>query len=275
MIRTILVATLALIPAGAVQAAGWRLQFQPNTSLRYKVLQTLMVSEVVAGKKTESSQRIDLTKRWDIVAVDAAGVATIRKSITALRIEQKTFKGEVLVYDSANLDKSDPQMRQQLSGYVGKTLAELRVDSQGRVVEVKRSDVGKPGQFEIELPLVLLLPDGLPEAGQAWKREFAVTLDPPAGTGEKFEAMQEYTLKSLEGATATIGLTTTFKALPKAVADQIPLLQFQPKGEIVFDTKLGQVRSITMDVVHELKNHQGEGSGYSFKRSYTEQFVDR
>jgi hypothetical protein len=113
----------------------------------------------------------------------------------------------------------------------------------------------------------------LPQPGQAWKRTFTVTLDPPAGTGEKYEATQEYTLKSLEGATATIGLTTSFATLPKAAADQIPLLQFQPSGEIVFDTKLGRVQSIRMDVSHELQNHQGEGSSYSFKRSCVEQFV--
>jgi hypothetical protein len=156
---------------------------------------------------------------------------------------------------------------------VGTPVAVLRIDAQGRVVEVKSCNFGKPTQYERELPFVLALPGGVPQVGQTWQRPFSVTLDPPEGTGEKYDAIQTYTMKKVEGAAATVAFTTAFKSLPKAAADQMPLLQFQPAGEVVFDTQAGRVQSVRLEVSNELKDHQGEGSSYSFKRTYTEQLV--
>ena len=112
-----------------------------------------------------------------------------------------------------------------------------------------------------------------PSAGEAWQRSYRITLEPPQGTGEKYDAMQQYQCKSIEAGAATIVLTTTVKNLPEAVADQIPLLQLQPQGEIVFDVRAGHMRSVRWQIDKELKGHQGEGSSYRFKSTYTEEYV--
>ena len=56
-----------------------------------------------------------------------------------------------------------------------------------------------------------------------------------------------------------------------AQADQEPLLQWQPEGEVVFDLQRGRLHSARLTINKELKNHQGEGSSYKFQSTYVEQ----
>jgi hypothetical protein len=57
------------------------------------------------------------------------------------------------------------------------------------------------------------------------------------------------------------------------VVEQIPLLQLQPEGEVVFDGKKGVLRNARMTIDKELKGHQGEGSSYRFQSVFTEELV--
>jgi hypothetical protein len=98
-------------------------------------------------------------------------------------------------------------------------------------------------------------------------------LEPPQGTGEKFDAVQRYTCKAVAGNVATITLSTTLKTMPDSLLDRVPLLQLQPDGEIVFDAQNGFMRSARLLIDKELKNHQGEGTNYHFQRTYAEEYV--
>ena len=46
-------------------------------------------------------------------------VATLQYSLTRLRMEMTTPDGETMLFDSADPDKGDPKLREQLSKYVG------------------------------------------------------------------------------------------------------------------------------------------------------------
>ena len=73
---------------------------------------------------------------------------------------------------------------------------------------------------------------------------------------------------------ATMTVATTLTNLPEAPADQVPLLQMMPEGEVVFDTANGMMRSARLRIDKELTGHQGEGSSYRFQSTYTEEFVN-
>lgn len=270
----VLIGGLLLASSAFAQTASWRFRWQPGQTLTYKVEQSTSASEVIDGNRTESRTKLNLTKRWQIVGVDAAGVATVQLSLTALRHEVQTPSGETMLFDSATPDKSNPQMREQLSGYVGPVLVVLRIDAKGKVVEVKESKFGTASKYEAEPPFTLTLGDGDVKTGHAWERAYAVTLEPPQGTGTKFEAVQQYTCKSVTANTATIAFTTVLKTQPEALADQTPLLQFQPEGEVVFDPVAGVVRSVRSQTDKEIKGHQGEGSSYRFQTTYAEQLAN-
>jgi hypothetical protein len=256
-------------PAG-VQAAGWGFHWKIGQSLTYRVEQTTSVAEVVEGKKAETKSKLNTTKKWQVLAVDEGGLATLQLTLTELRIETTSPAGEVILFDSNHQDKSDAQMREQMAKYLGQAVAVLRINEQGHVVEVKQCKFGAPSRFESEPPFVLTFPEDGVRA--AWERSYKITLEPPQGTGEKFHAVQKYNCRKVEGSVATVALTTTLVSPPAAVAEQIPLLQSQPQGEILFDYQTGILQSAKLQVDKELKGHQGEGSTYRFQSSYTETY---
>jgi hypothetical protein len=275
MMRRAMAAALAglVLASGAWAQAPGRWRWQPGQVLVYQVEQVSRATETVDGTKVEVKTRHRVTKRWQVLGVDASGTATLQLSHQALSYEATRPDGEVLRYDSADADKCTPQLREQFSQYVGRPLAVLRVDPQGRVLEVKESKFGAASKFENELPFVGVLPAEGPRPGQVWQRAYQVTLEPPQGTGEKFPAEQHYTCKAVTGNLATVALSTELKGQPAALADCVPLLQLQPEGEFVFDLQAGRMQSANVRIEKELKEHQGPGSSYRFESTYTEQYV--
>jgi hypothetical protein len=251
----------------------WQFRWQPGQVHTYRVEHNTVAADVTANNKTESKTKLNLAKRWQVLDVDAKGVATLQLSVTALRLETTTPSGGTLLFDSQNADKSDPQMREQLGRFVGQTLAVLRIDPQGRVVEVKESKHGPASRFESELPFVFVLPEQGPQVGQTWERAYQITLEPPQGTGDKYQASQKYVCKAVTGNAATVAVTTLLKTMPESLLDRVPLLQLQPEGEVVFDLQAGRLHSASLRIEKELVGHQGEGSRYQFQSTYTEEYV--
>jgi hypothetical protein len=160
-----------------------------------------------------------------------------------------------------------------MSKFVGQTLAVVRVDVLGKVIEVVQG--GSASKYDAEPPFSLRLPPQAVNVGQAWERVYEITLEPPLGTGDKHQAVQRYTLAKVQGNLATIQLTTQLKTTPENPADRIPLLQKQPEGEIVFNTVAGRVDSIRLRTDKQLQGHQGEGSSYRFVSTYVEQYAGK
>jgi hypothetical protein len=266
-------ALIASAPAAA-QTEAWQFRWQAGQVLIYRVEHLTTASELTAGGTTETSTRLNLTKRWQVLDVDKTGTATLRLSLDALRLETRAQNRDPLVFDSEHLDKSDPHLQEQLVRFLGQPLAVLRVNRQGKVVEVKESKHGPASRFESEPPFVILLPAAAVKPGQSWERAYQITLEPPQGTGEKYEALQKYVCKAVATDTATIALATFAKTMPDNMLDRVPLLQMQPEGEVLFNLKEGRLRRAHLHIEKELKGHQGEGSSCRFRSTYTEEFVD-
>jgi hypothetical protein len=248
------------------------LRWAPKQVLLYKVEHTTLAVDSMGETKTEIRSLLRLTRRWEVLAVDAAGVATLQMSLTALMQERTIPGGEVVRYDSANPDKSDPQLKEFLGKFLNVPLAKLRVDGYGRVVEVQSSKFGPPSNFENELPFVGILPAGV-RMGQTWERAYQITLVPPLGTGEKVDSVQRYACKAITGDLAAVSLSSELKATLKAPADAIPLWQMLPEGEVVWDLKNGRLHAATLKIDKELKGYPSEGSSTRFQSVYTIQYA--
>lgn len=276
MTRTFVLVALLTVAGRAAQAqTSWGFRWQTGQELTYRVEQTTQATEITTEGKAETKTSMALTKRWKVLAVEATGIATVQHSLVALRMETTTPSGDTFLFDSSAPDKSAPPLREQMSKYVGVPLATLRVDATGKVVEVKESKFGPASRFEAEPPFALVLPKGEAKAEQGWERDYQITLEPPVGTGEKYNAVQKYLCTKIEGNTAVVTLTTAMKSEPKSLADRTPLLQYQPEGQVVFDLKNGRLLQAKGTIVKELKGHAGEGSSYRFSSTYTEQLVER
>jgi hypothetical protein len=257
----------------ALAQENGRFVWKRGQVLQYKVEQTTRATEVTSAGTSELSSRVEQTKSWRILDVTDAGIATVELSLLRLKMQQKLPSGSVLDFDSSNPDGSHQQLREQISPLIGKPLVVLRVDSAGKVVEVKASQQGPASRFESELPFIISLPGKPLQQGQTWSRTYRVVLDPPLGTGEKYAAEQTYQVRGVTPGQVTIAFATTLKDLPPSPAERLPLLQFQPKGEAMFDAKLGLILRARVLSGGVIEGHQGEGSRYEFSSDYREQLL--
>jgi len=272
--RTIAVVFAVALPT-TVFAQAPQFRWTAGQVLTYRVNQTTSATEQTAEQSQTTATRLDLVKNWKVVAVDPAGVATLSMSLSRLRMETKTPGGESLLFDSSDLAKSSPALRDEMAKFVNVPLTVVRLDSRGRLVEVKESKFGPASRLESDLPFKVVLPDGALAVGQAWERKFQIKLEPPQGTGETFDAVQKLTVKSASGPGVVIAVATSVSNLPDAPADQIPLVPLQPVGEVVFDTSKGILRGVKFQIQRELPGYQGDGSKYTFTSSYVEDLLDK
>lgn len=269
---TLLVVLAAAAPATADPVPA-RLRWTVGQLLTYRVDHTTQDVETADDATLERKSSLNVVKTWQVVEVDKEGVATMRLWLRTLKWELTKPGGDVLRYDSANPDKATPQLKEQFDGLFKAPLAILRIDPLGRVVQVKESRHGPASRYEIELPFIALLPAAALEAGRTWERDYAITLEPPQGAGEKYAAVQRYACKGVTDDQATISLTTTLKEPPAAAADQMPLLDKLLEGDVVFDLKTGRMAKATLRVDKELKGQMGDKSSYHVQSSYVEQYV--
>jgi hypothetical protein len=121
---------------------------------------------------------------------------------------------------------------------------------------------------------MVVFPDAKAAVGQAWRRQFNLVLDPPFGTGEKFEAEQRYDCKKIDDGKATLGIATNFKTMPDNMRERIPLMQKDVQGELVFDLARGRLVSARLNIDKTIENHNGKGSSYQFKSEYSRQLAE-
>jgi hypothetical protein len=271
--RWMLVLLLAATAAPVARAqVPWQFRWEKSQVLSYRVKHDTAVAEVIDGQKHAFKSQLELLKRYRVVDVDGDGIATVEYSLAAMRNEQVRPNGEVYRFDSADPAKSTPELRGQLGKYIGTTLAVLRIDRAGKVIAVKQ---GPAARHMAEPPFTLVLPGSAVREGQAWTRDFEVTLEPPLGTGEKHAAQQEFRCTKLVDGKVAIALKTVFKAMPESVQEQMPLLQKEAQGDVVFDVAAGRVEAVRLTIDRTLMNHQGEGSSYRYQSTYVEELISK
>jgi hypothetical protein len=269
----VLIGGLLLTPAAPAQTTAWQFRWQQGQVLTYRVEHLTTAAATAEGKTNESKSKLLLTKSWQVLDVDAAGIATVQLVLKAFRMEMVSPSGGVLLFDSTDPGKSDPDLSKQLAPLVGPPLALLRMDGYGRVIEVKECKFGPASRLEAQPPFEFVLPGEAPKVGQAWERSYKITLEPPIGTGEKYDGVQTYTCKAIDEGKATLTLATTLKRLPESPLDRVPLLDQQPEGEIIFDTQAGRLQRANLHIEKEILGHQGEGSSYKLQSTYTVEYV--
>lgn len=253
-----------------------RFKWQQNQSLTYKVLQRTIVKETTLDEKTGKSivtvagTNLLIVKKWGIKEIDSAGVATLEMTITEMKNEIRRPDGSDLILDSTN-----PNDAKGMAAYLNVPILTIRVDQQGRVVEVKEAKTGSASRLQAELPFRMILPDAAPTVGQSWERTFAQKLDPPHGTGESYEFGQKFTCTEVKNGLTVSTVATTLKNPPKALAERVPLVPMLWTGEVYFNTTDGKYHAARLKVNAELPNYQGEGTKFEFESSYAEDIVEK
>lgn len=266
-------AGLAQPPAGTQPL---RFVWQPGQTLAYKVIQNTTVQETTPDEKTqqpvttEAKTGLLLVRKWAVKGVEPAGVATLEMTITEMKSEIRQPDGNTIVRDSTN-----PEHAREMAEFLNKPIVTIRVDAQGRLVEVKDAKPGSAARLHAELPFRLTLPDAGPTPGQTWDRAFALKLDPPHGTGESHEFLQKYTCKQVKDGLAVVGVETALKAPPKTTGEQVPLVPMLWTGDVYFNTLAGRYHAARLTTRTELANHQGDGTKFVYQSTYAEDAVEK
>jgi hypothetical protein len=283
MMRRFLVSSVALVVASvglaqppASAPAAPRFRWEAGKVLTYRVVQNTVVQETTLDEKTnkpttgEVRTGVTVVRKWAVKDVDKAGVATLEMSITEMKREIRNSDGSETATDSAKPDDA-----KGMEAYLNKPIVTIRLDAQGKLVEVKEAKGGTAARLNAELPFRLVLPDAAPDAGATWERPFAMKLDPPLGTGESYDFAQKYTSKGEKNGLLVVGVETTLKAPPKAVSEQVPLVPLLWTGDVYFNAAAGKYHAARLRARAELVNYQGEGTRYVYESSYAEDAVEK
>ena len=277
LVTLVVVASIgAAVAQPPANAPALRFKWQAGQVQTYKVAQQTVIQETTLDEKTEkpvvgeARTNLALTRKWTVKDVDAQGVATLEMQITAVRNEFKKPDGSTDLRDSAN-----PEQAKEMAEFLNKPVVVVRVDSQGKLVEVKEAKTGSAARLHAELPFRFLLPDMGPAVGQTWERPFAFKIDPPAGTGESYDFVQKYTCKDVKDGLATFGVHTTLKVAPKTTSEQVPLVPMLWTGDVYFNAVAGKYHAARLGAKAELMNHLGEGTKFVYQSSYSEDAADK
>lgn len=272
----LLVTIAGLALAQPANPAAIRFKWQPGQTLTYKVAQQTLVQETTLDEKTEkpvtteARTSLALTRDWIVKAVDRSGTATLEMQITAVRNEFRQPDGSTIVRDSAN-----PDHAKEMADFLNRAIVVVRVDAQGRLAEVKEVKQGSAARLQAELPFRVVWPDAAPTAGQSWERPFPLKLDPPHGTGESYDFLQKYTLKSIKDGLAVVGVETSLKTPPKTTGEQVPLVPMLWTGDLYFHVESARYHAARLTAKSELLNHLGEGTKFVYQSSYSEDAVGK
>lgn len=265
------IACMLIAASPSVAQLPWQFKWSKGQSLTYRIKHITSVVETLEKGTNKSESNLELVNRWSVIDVDAKGIATMSLTLVSMRNEQKRANGETMLFDSQNLEKSTPELREQMVKFIGATVAQVRLDEYGRVIDVKQ---GNAANFDVEPPFVVVFPEAKAAVGQAWRRPFKLTLDPPYGTGEKFDVEQRYDCRKIEGGKATVGIKTEFKTMPDNARERLPLLQKEIEGEVVVDLQAGRLISARLNIDKTIENHQGNGTMYQFKSQYVRELAE-
>src|SRR5262245_14400984 len=101
--RSLILVLIGLVLPSFAQAQSepWRFRWQKGQSLSYQVEQSTSAAEVTNSGKAESTTKLRNVKVWQVLEVDAGGIATLQMSLKSLRFEMTTPRGDLL-FDSVD-----------------------------------------------------------------------------------------------------------------------------------------------------------------------------
>jgi Family of unknown function (DUF6263) len=226
---------LLLVGLGSMTAPAattFRWKFKEGDVLRYSMDQTTVSSgQDPMGREVKQTFGLIMDMTWTVKAVDPSGVATMTQRIDRVRTSAASPFGKF------SFDSKEAGDASSVAGPLFKMLVGAEFTSKmsplGELTDIKLSDkllatlrgdnepAGAQGQFsEVGLKnmlaqMVLPLPEGAVEVGQAWTRKMAI---PSGPEGQTRQIDQTFTYKGPDAAAGgleAIDFTTQFEA-PKA-----------------------------------------------------------
>lgn len=265
------VAALVLLAAPASAdtpaAVTLRYRFEPGEKIVMDVAHRALTETVIGGTRQAVETATDSTKVWTVVAVDAAGRATIEHSVDDVTMSSRTSdKGETRwsSRDDGPVAPDYEPVRRSL----GVPLARLVVDATGRVIE--RRDLKPTPPSNTGDLMVVPLPDEPATVGTEWTVPQEVVVEVPNGPRRAVKTRLRYRVASLRDGVATIDVDTTVLTPLDDPRLESRLLERIWDGEVEFDVARGRLMSRSTGVDRRVVGFSGPESSVRYKASLEE-----
>ena len=258
--------------ATAEEAVRLRYRFQVGDRIDMDVAHRAVTETTMNGVTQTVETMTDSLKTWQVVAVDAAGRATLEHSVDDVVMTSRTSdKGEVR-WASAGTAEPPPGyegVRQSL----GVTLSRLVIDPTGRVLD-RRELRPCPPAATGDL-VVVPLPDEPVTAGATWTIPQEVVVEAPGAGRKAVKTRLRYRLDGVRDGLATIRVDTTVLTPVDDPRLEARLLERIWDGTIVFDIAAGRVVSRRTGIDRRVVGFGGPQSSVRYKSSLEETLHDR
>ncbi|MCL2711052.1 MAG: hypothetical protein FWE95_09250 [Planctomycetaceae bacterium] len=212
-----------------------RYRFKKGEELRWNVLNTLHMKNIIGGMEENIETSTRSVKIWKTLDVDADGAATFEYRVEDLDTRKAQTGHHDVTYNSRR-DTVIPPAFTDLAEKIGVPLAQIRIDPQGRTTKRPlREYHGALSENRIVIPL----PDEPVEVGSSWSGPSQIDLPQPNQTVKKIRIRHEFSLESIHSGLATIKFAT------------IPLTPLSPKEEMqLFDYFTVGTMKLDLDTGH-------------------------
>jgi len=211
-----------------------RYQFKKGEELRWNVLHTLKMRNVIGGKEENIETRSRAVKIWKTLDVDKQGAAIFEYRVEDIDMHQAQTGVDDVVYNSRR-DKTIPPEFINLEKKIGVPLARIKIDPQGTTTKqpIREYD-SSIGENRIVIPL----PSDPVGIGLSWSRLEEIDLPQPNQTVKKFKMRHEFTLEKIQSGLATIKFATV-NFTPLTPKEESELLKNFSVGTMELDLDAG------------------------------------
>ena len=187
-----------------------RYRFKKGQELRWCVLHTLHMKNIIGGVEENIDTRSRSVKIWKTLDVNAEGAATFEYRVEDIDLHRAQTGHDDAAYNSRR-DAVIPPEFANLEGKIGVPLALIRIGTQGLTTREPLLEYhGALSENRIVIPL----PDEPIEPGMSWSEADLIDLPLPDRTVKKIRIRHEFTLENLYSGLAAIKFATiTFTPL--------------------------------------------------------------
>ena len=215
-----------------------RYRFNKGEELRWSVLHTLNMKNIIGGMEENIETRNRSVKIWKTLDVDADGAAIFEYRVEDLDMHKAQTGHHDVTYNSRR-DAVIPPPFANLEGKIGVPLAQIRIDPQGRT---SKKPLREYHNALSENRIVIPLPDEPVEIGASWPEPSQIDLPQPNQTVKKIRIRHEFLLENIHSGLATIKFAT------------IPLTPLSPQEETqLFDHFTVGTMELDLDAGHFIR----------------------
>ncbi|MCE9606477.1 MAG: hypothetical protein K8U03_16405 [Planctomycetia bacterium] len=248
-----------------------RYQFSAGETVRWEVEHKAKIATTVEGTSQTAETLTRSVKAWKVVGTQPGGETTFIHAVESIDMRQKLTGRQETHYNSQT-DKDVPPMFKQAATQVGIPLAELTIDTRGKVL--KRVDGKTRPEGAVMTDITLVLPDKPLGIGESWSTPIDMTATDKAEATKIIKARRKLTLESVANNIAVLKHETQILSPLNDPAIEAQVVQSEQSGTVRFDLARGRILSIQMTNDREVFGFQGDASVMHVEAAFSERLSD-